>query len=56
MKTGQLREVKISSTNANNEIIDTYHMIPEHDDVIENEQQLLKKMYQLVDANRGSEE
>lgn len=56
MKTGQLRQVKISSTNANNEIVDTYHMIPEHDDEIENEQQLMKKMYQLVDAKRGSEE
>jgi hypothetical protein len=56
MKTGQLRQVKISSTNANNEIVDTYYMIPEHDDEIENEQQLMKKMYQLVDAKRGSEE
>lgn len=56
MKTGQLREVIISSANANNEIVDTYYMIPEHDDDIENEQQLLKKMGQLAREKRGSTE
>lgn len=40
---GKFREVKISSPNANNEIVDNYYMIPEHTEAEENEQQMMKQ-------------
>ncbi len=53
---GQFREVKIAHTNANNEVVDCYYMIPEHDDSEENDLQLNKKLWSIAESLRSGEE
>lgn len=53
---GQFREVKVTHKNANNEFVDCYYMIPEHDDAEENDLQLDKKLLSITMSLRSGEE
>ena len=53
---GKFRQVVIQQANANNEIEDVYYMIPEHDDDVENTEQLKKKILITMGKERLGEE
>lgn len=53
---GQFREIKRREINANNEVVDSYYLIPEHDDNLENAEQEIKFVSQMFLRSKDSGE